>query len=464
MIKKFFLLFVAVCFLCTVSCGFEDEYSGDEVVSRPPLHSVSEDVSDPPYSDTGLSHIEGYDYGNKDFVIVTTDEEYFKPAESKSLISKAVGNRNGAVETKFNINIKIKVVDEDEILSECEAAVSKGERYADLIVAPANVLSSLMDKGCLININTLPFIDRDATYFNNDLIESSQINGKLYLLFGDITQTEYSSWCVFYNKNIAEKTGTDPYSLYKNGEWTWDAFVKYSIEASKYSSSGFVSTAEGSDLINALWATTGQKFFGDCANTELSLPASKNGKEVLSSIKKIVNSENLGKESGTSALDSFIAGKSGMLLCRRNAVYKICDSGMNWGAVPMPKYNSESAHYSYVDGEALAAAVPAGGVDTDFSGRILNALLAATEATVSQGIMLNELYYYWENNEMAVQMEETKKNLHLDIGIIYAYAVKDIATVTTENIMTALDAGIAPFQFYHSTKNQFSMYASEKFG
>ena len=61
-------------------------------------------------------------------------------------------------------------------------------------------------------------------------------------------------------------------------------------------------------------------------------------------------------------------------------------------------------------------------------------------------------------------MEKVKNNLHLDIGIIYASAVKDIATVTTENVASSLKAGIAPFQFYHSTKRQFELYAKEYFG
>ncbi len=464
MVKKIFLLFVSLCLLLASSCGFEDEYSGDAEASRPPLQAVSEDVSHSISAEELISHLEGYDYGRKSFVIVTTDKEYFKSSDGESLIGKGVTSRNEAVEKKFNIKLEVKVVTEDDILSKGAAAISRGEHYADLIVAPANVLSRLMEKKCLTNINTLPFLDMTGSYMDNDLIRSSQINGKLYLIFGEFTQTKYSSWCVFYNKDIALKTGIDPYSLYKNGEWTWDAFLEYSSKASQFAESGFVSTAEGSDLINAFWATTGNKFFGECHNTPLSLPESTNGKEVLSSIKKIVNDKTLGKESSTAALDSFTKEKSAMLLCRRDAVYKISESGVVWDAVPMPKYNAESMHYSYVDGEALAAAVPASINDSDFSGRILNALLAATENTVSESIDLNELYYYWSDNDMALQMEETKKNLHLDIGIIYAHAVKDIATVTTENIKTALDAGISPFQFYHSTKNQFSLYAKENFG
>ncbi len=463
MVKKHLLFFLSLVLFLS-SCGFENEYSGDEVTSRPSLNTVSEEENETPDSTNVLSGIEGYDYGGKSFVIVTTDGEYFETEEGKSLIGKAVSDRNGVVETKFNINIEIRVSTDDEIVKECTSAVSNGKHYADLIVAPANTLSRLMEENCLKNIKTLPFMDWNANYINENLAKASEINGKLYMLFGALTQTEFSSWCVFYNDEISEKIGTDPYSLYKEGKWTWDEFLKYTSAASEYTKSGFVSAVGEDDLINAFWATTGNKFFGECSNTALSLPKAENGKEILSSIKEIVKSDSFGKESGTSALEAFTSGKSAVLLCRRNAVYQMCESGMKWSAVPMPKYNEESSHYSYVDGEALAAAVPGGNIDSDYVGRILNALVVSTEKTVNESIKINELYYYWENNEMALQMEDVKKNLHLDIGIIYAYAVKDIAMVTTENIKTAFDAGIAPFQFYHSTKNQFNLYASEHFG
>jgi hypothetical protein len=196
----------------------------------------------------------------------------------------------------------------------------------------------------------------------------------------------------------------------------------------------------------------------------LSLPEVENGRNILSSIGEIVNSKDYGTQHGTEALKNFIAGNSSMILCRRDAVYEICESGINWRAVPMPKYDEGSEHKAYVDGEALSVSVPSNIADSDFTGRILNALFAATKQTVTESVRLNELYYYWTDNDMAFSMEETKKNLHLDIGIIYAYSVKDIAVVTTDEIKNSLDAGITPFQFYQSTKNQFNIYSKKHFG
>ena len=466
MIRKRLILFILAFSFVFCSCGFENEYSDEQIVSRPQLNNVSEDVGldgEHDEYESILSQIAGYDYSKKKFVIVTTNEEYFKTGNGQSLIDKAVSDRNGMVETKFNVEIEVRVESPEEII-ENSSAILNGEHYADLIVAPANVLSRLMDKGCLLNISTLPYIDTDAEYMKDPLVDSARINGKLYMIFGSLTQTEYSAWTVFYNKITSEKIGIDPYKLYKNGEWTWEKFLEYSNKAQKVSENGFVSTATQEELVNALWATTGVKFFGDSAWTVPELPKVENGKEILSSIRKLVKSSSYGSVSGTDALKVFTSGDSSMLLCRRNAVYEICESGMEWGAVPMPKYNDESDHYSYVDGEALAASVPASVTDTAYIGRILNAFLALTEKTVTKSIDQNELYYYWNSNETALEMEETKKYSHLDIGIIYAYAVKDIATVTTENIASSLNAGIAPFQFYHSTKNQFLLYVTENFG
>ncbi len=459
-----FLIIISISFLCLCSCGFEDEYSGDPVLSRPSLNSAEEEEKSSSEIKDPLSEIEGFDYKGKTFTIVTTNREYFNPEKSDSLVEKSVVDRNGMVGVKFNVNIEIKFEKAERLVENAVAAISKGEHYADLIVAPSNVLSELMEEKCLLNLNTLPFLSRSAEYMDESLITSAEINGKLYMLFGALTQTEYSSWCVFYNSVASSKAGIDPFELYKKGEWTWEKFLEFSEKSSELYESGFVTTATETDFVNVLWATTGNRFFGECSSTTLSVPKLENGKAVLSSIKKIIKSKSYGKESGTDALKTFIGGKSSMLLCRRNAVYEICESDMEWKAVPMPKYNSESEHYSYIDGEALAVSVPSNTTDSDFVGRILNALFAATELTVNESINLNELYYYWNSNETALMMEETKKYGFLDIGLTYASAVKDVATVTTENIASSLEAGIAPFQFYHSTKRQFELFAKEYFG
>ncbi len=465
MVKKSLLsilivISLALCCAVTSSCGFEDEYSGDPIISRPALNSAEEENQSFSETKDPISEIEGYDYNGRTFTIVTTNREYFEPEKAESLVQKSVIDRNGMVEVKFNIDIKIKVEKAENLVKNAVEAISKGEHYADLIVAPSALLSELMEEKCLLNINTLPFWNRSAEYMDESLVSSAEINGKLYMLFGSLTQTEYSSWCVFYNSISASKAGIEPYELYKNGEWTWEKFLEFSEKAED----GFATTAQQSYFVNVLWASTGNRFFGDCSSSALTVPSFENGKEILSSIRKIIQSKSYNKVSGTDALQSFIGGDSSVLLCRRNAVYEICESEMDWKAVPMPKYNAESEHYSYIDGEALAVSVPSNIQDSDFVGRVLDALFASTENTINESIATNELYYYWSGNEIALMMEETKKYGYLDIGLTYAHAVKDIATVTTENIASSLEAGIAPFQFYHSTKRQFELFAKEYFG
>ncbi len=454
------IISLAICCFGVSSCGFEDEYSGDPILSRPSLNSAEEENESFSASKDPLSGIEGYDYEGKTFTIVTTNKEYFQPEKAESLVQKAVLDRNGMVEVKFNIDIQVRVEEADKLVEEAVAAISKGEHYADLIVAPSALLSELMEEKCLLNLNVLPFWDRSSEYMDESLVSASELNGKLYMLFGALTQTEYSSWCVFYNDISASNVGISPYELYKNGEWTWEKFLEFSEK----SENGFSTTADEADFVNALWASTGNRFFGDASSSALAVPSLENGKEILSSIRKIIKSKSYNKISGTGALESFINGESSVLLCRRNAVYEICESDMEWKAVPMPKYNENSEHYSYIDGEALAVSVPLNIENSDFVGRILDALFAATKETVNESISTNELYYYWSGNETALMMEETKKYGYLDIGLTYAHAVKDIATVTTENIASSLEAGIAPFQFYHSTKRQFELFAKEYFG
>ncbi len=462
--KRFLVLFFILSFLLS-ACGFEDEYSEDTSISRPSLNGVDGDLNiSGDFSSSTLDALEGKDYGGREFVVVTTDSKYWSFDGGESFVSKAVFERNDAIENKFNINIRVEVETPSEIIEKATLSKEQGTHYADLVVAPANVLSQLMANGLLMNMTSLPYVDYSAEYVDSSLLEASQINGKLFMLFGALTQTEYSGWCVFYNKSIAEKTGIDPYDLYKDGGWTWDDFLDYSEKSSKYAKSGFVTTATESDFVNTVWASAGKRFFGECSSSPLELPSVENASEIISLIKKVIGAEFYGDKSGLNALDAFIKGESSVLLCRRDAVYTICDSGMDWGVVPMPKYGSDGEHLSYIDGEAMAVSVLPTITDTEFVGRVLNAFMAATDETVTDAIYKNELYFYWQNNETALRMEKVKDQNYLDIAIIYAYAEKEVAAVTTEHIVTVIETGIKPFSFYHSTRYQFQMYSDSVFG
>ena len=463
-LSSVFIVFLSFLTVFLSSCGFEDEYN-PEVTSRPPLNTVSvETDGSQTESDDLLKNIEGCDYDGRSFVIVTTSSEYLSKSKNDSLVDNAVEKRNKAVEEKFGVKIEIKVESPATLVAKGENAVKNGEHYADLIIAPSNVLAELYSKGCLANINTLPYIEKDAEHIDLELWNASALNGKLYMLFGALTQTNYSPWCVFYNETILSKTGVDPTALYKNGEWTWENFLKCAEKSDNFAESGFITTATKESFFNILWQTTGKKFFEGCSDSPLKLPKIDGGKEILSEMKKIMNSVSYNNSVyGTEALDAFIGGHTGMLLCKRDAVYKICNSNMNWKAVPMPKYAAESQHYSPIDGDAVAASVLLN-CDSEFSGRVLNGLIAATKLTVDESIEKNELYYYWKDNAEALSMLEMKKYIYLDIATIYAPYVGDIAVVTTSEIKNAYDTGITPFNFYHSTKQQFEIYAAAAFG
>ena len=240
--------------------------------------------------------------------------------------------------------------------------------------------------------------------------------------------------------------------------------MKCAEKTDNFAECGFITTATKESFFNILWQTTGKKFFEGCSNSPLTLPKIDGGKEILAEMKKVMESASYNNSVyGTDALDAFISGRSGMLLCKRDAVYKICNSNMDWKAVPMPKYRVESEHYSPIDGDAVAASVLLN-CDSEFSGRVLDGLIAATKLLVDESIEKNELYYYWSDNAEALSMLEMKKYIHLDISTIYAMYIGEIAVVTTDEIKKAYEAEITPFNYIHSTKQQFEIYAVAAFG
>lgn len=140
-------------------------------------------------------------------------------AENGELLNDALFRRNKTVEERFGVTIS-EIVDNAKTAT-FKTAVLSGDDMFDI-----STLQNGQDLGgdYLLEVSELPYVDRDKPWWNNGVLETQTVGGKLYRLLGDMGLGHYDGVVVtFFNKELAEKYKLpDMYRLVRDGKWTLD--------------------------------------------------------------------------------------------------------------------------------------------------------------------------------------------------------------------------------------------------
>lgn len=192
------------------------------------------------------------------------------------------------------------------------------------------------------------------------LMKDYTINGVTYAT--SLKNTHIGSvMMMFYNKDLISKYDyEDPYTLWKNGKWTWSKFIDMGKEYMKESNAI-------NGCVGGTWDTFTQSFgipgpVGYDGNQYYSLI---NDSKFLTVTQEIANLYNVDKLLHMGRAEVFDAGEclfyaGGSVYLRRNNSYfgQLKSSGTLY-AVPMPKIDGQDTYYQARD-EYEAYAVPQG--------------------------------------------------------------------------------------------------------
>lgn len=235
--KKALSLLLVTALLTPVICSCSENGTNNSDIPK----NESESLTDASGSgDTGQTDTEdenaflyedlpsGY-YDERTFSILTpahSESDFIGDIEG-DIISEAIYKRN--IATEENLSIKINLISEpglwdqrDSYMNKIKNSVIADDDSFQLISGYAAYITSLAMEGVLANWNDIGALNFTKPWWNRDIVNELNINGKLYYITGDLSMTYLDYlFSIFFNKDILNDNQLEsPYELVREGSWT----------------------------------------------------------------------------------------------------------------------------------------------------------------------------------------------------------------------------------------------------
>lgn len=388
-----------------------------------------------------LDELESVDYEGREFRIAVYQADTVFPENTETLLDRALKGRNSAVEEKFGIKLRNASIEQTTFFSDLRDAYDAGEDVCDIVVAPRSMAASFLAADMLLNVNSLPYTNYQKTYFDSDAMDAASLGSMTYEIAGDFVASPTSQWAVCYNIPLMEWFGfTDFVTLARGDQWTWELFNVYvnwfyrdqngdrvMTDADLF---GCTSSVSAETLMKIYWASSGIEFFeNDPPNTLQMDFNDERTALMLDEVKTALNTPGLYLEDGNgkSALDLFLNDQSLFYVCPASMVGYLQLQGMNVGMLPLPKLDEKQEHfYSYVDPSAPVVYVLNNCADTEYVGRIVQGLFAASENLIFDNTVQIYSAYHLTGNAAVNFFMDMLQNGYYDPAFVLGDAYPEI--------------------------------------
>lgn len=344
------------------------------------------------------------DFGGISIFIASTSPENFAPSEVINDVTEARYFRQKLVEDKLNTTILTIGGTPDQIFEDLRAAEKAGTYYADIIAVPMRDLGRFVAAGLLLRVNSLPFLDLGADWFNQECMAQVTAGYRsAYTVVGDANLEPGKLYSALFNKELAAAAGEgDLYRLAYSGGWTWERMLAAARAAASSADGtyGVASAADPRTLVSALYAASGEKLFSPGSDGALSAAfGTERAGAVVEKIKEFFAPDVmlLGSVEHIPVSDAPIAfyeGGAAFLVAPLETLEWFKNMKKNWGVLPLPKFDeAQSRYYSYVDGSALSFSTPAGNENIEAAGVFMSAFFAASGDTIADAFYTHLIKY-----------------------------------------------------------------------
>jgi hypothetical protein len=465
MYKKFTALFLTVLlfFIALLASCAENS----EAISKDT--STSADSTQPAAEEESYS-FPSIDLSGGDLTLLntTTTWNFYTYLDHESMtgevLDDAVYNRNRLIEEKFNL--KLNVIEEkiDNIYNKIIVSVQSGEQLCDAVFCPGWIsdssnIGSLAIEHMFYDLSELPEINLESEWWSQALRTEGVIgkNGALYFAASDINiSTLQSTWCLFFNETLFENMNLDrPYSLVKDGKWTFDKFAELvKAGAQLNGEDNFTWTADGGSIYGytsysggtlALLLGSGERFIGKDSdgNPVLALETQR-FYDVCTKVASLLGvagyyvNANDASQNGFHFEDIFMKGRALFTGAELKAATRFRTMEDAYGVVPMPKYDeAQPDYYSVKTRQAYLLVIPSTNPEPNRTGAILDALAYVSYKDVTPVLYDVTISQKGLRNEESVEMLKLIRNTqYYDAGIIYGWT-----SALNNAIITAVDAG-----------------------
>ena len=338
-------------------------------------------------------------FTGKEFrIIVTAWGEYEVSVDENSssdisfndvVINDATYARNLNVSEKYDISIT-KIV-RDDIYNAVKKSVSSGLDDYELALPNMTDAAKLALEGYLHDWNSVPYIDLNKPWYDQNLRNSLKINNKNYFMMGDFQiRDDDHTWILMFNKQIVRDLGLEePYQLVHNGQWTFEKFKQMIKDASAdlngdgvYDAGdryGFLTTSAGG-VTNFLFSG-GEKITDGDPNDGNKPVIRNNADKVAAILQKtvdILHNDNASYIKGSwDVFEKMFIEDQGLFYSEILVhVRRLRAMNTDFGVLPCPKYDENQKDYlTHIDPASPIMSLPSTS-DPEFAGIIMEALSA----------------------------------------------------------------------------------------
>ena len=439
-------------FLCLATAAFAASCS----LFRPPVSSESESGTGKETSSTGedlqpadlLREAQGridvyreLDFAGKTLTVVCPREtvDVYQPTETGSSLAGARVLRNVNAAGAVGAELKIMYTRGD-VSAELRTTADSGDLYADLVSLPQNRIGVLAKGGYLQNLVELPYAAiRGDNYNNTAYSPSSQIYG----VYGDFNFDPSYLYCVYYNAALCRDRGADVRSLYAEGKWNVEEFLKIlraldgSLGEKEY---GFAwASAElGSEnrIADLVFSASGLKYLRaeGSAFADVLSPAAE---EAVSAAREMISLRRLSVTDMIYGEDAFTGGA--LCFCCDTLDYSLSiPASLEWGVLPIP--SSDGSVGTLLPATAGMLCMPKS-APTEACGAFLGAF-AAFSCGYIPSMFLRDVFAASARSSSALSvMKEIIASSVCDLAFIEAPAYVYVAAASYGAVRTAVKSG-----------------------
>ena len=234
-LHRFLYVFLAAALLAGgISCAKPSPDTGSQSTKEKNTGTVTNSSTDTgEQSEEELLRPSERNFGDKDYIMLTeTNSFYFslyvyeEEAAPTEFIDIALYARQNLLSERYGVNLKLLNREENALQDLINA--SSGNTYlCDAVLINAKDSMSAAVSGYLLDINSLPNLNLEASYWDQRIQKEYRIGEMLFQLEGDHTYLdEMRTYIIAYNEtvwndyDIGDTWGT-PYELVESGDWTY---------------------------------------------------------------------------------------------------------------------------------------------------------------------------------------------------------------------------------------------------
>ena len=438
---------VLVCLLTAsalMSCGGEavSGGAGETAAADAALPDVTEPV------DSGTTEIRPNlpeeTYGGREFVLFNTffgdgkyvDSEIYPEELDGEALNDALYERCRAVEEQYDV----KVTDNHGSLAQAKKSIAAGDDSFGVTFATLTDIMSCVTAGYAVDIETMPYIDLSASWWDQNARRKLSFCGKLYYTFSDLIFLQLDNCRAFYfNKKMIDDFGLEnPYEIVRDFRWTIDKMTEIGLKVvSDIDGDGKMGKGDRYGVMS--WGVTG---LYEALLTGGDAEIVKQGDDGIPYF--YCNTERFA-DVYTKILDTmgqndiFYIGDIEKFM--QDEVLFNCNSLNNtvrqrtmdtdFGILPVPMYEESQQKYENVSPNAHALFVPVSAADREFAGIMLEALSYESSKTVYPA------YYDIMLKGKSARDNESEEMLDLIRGSV-SYVIKIIGTKFSDSLYTQM--------------------------